>query len=205
MSRPPISSVELDIPTEPSPGSLGGAAPVPGPDPAVIERLFREHNSALLRFVAVKLGSEQEAQEVAQEAYVRLLRLDHPEAISYLRAFLFKTAANLALDRLRARSRRPDTRPLSEGELAIFHLSPDRQLEAHQAMEIVREALAELPVKCREALLLYRLFGLRQPEIARRLGIRERMVRMHIARAIEHLRLRMDIAKSDSPDKESRL
>jgi RNA polymerase sigma factor (sigma-70 family) len=205
MSRPPLSPIESNDPAEPSSGSPGGVVSAAGPDPTVIERLFREHNSALLRFVAVKLGSEQEAQEVAQEAYVRLLRLDHPEAISYLRAFLFKTAANLALDRLRARSRRPATRSLSDGELAIFHLSPDRQVEARQAVDIVREALAELPVKCREALLLYRLFGLRQPEIATRLGIKDRMVRMHIARAIEHLRLRMDIAKSETPGGERRL
>jgi RNA polymerase sigma-70 factor (ECF subfamily) len=65
-----------------------------------VERLFREHNAALLRFISAKIGSEQEAREIAQEAYVRLLQLDHPEAVSYLRAFLFKTAANLAVDRM---------------------------------------------------------------------------------------------------------
>lgn len=74
--------------------------------PTDIERLFREHNEALLRFIAAKLGSEQEAREVAQEAYVRLLSLHKPEAVSYLRAFLYKTAANLAFDRLRQRARR---------------------------------------------------------------------------------------------------
>lgn len=44
----------------------------PGATPAEIERLFREHNAALLRFVTAKLGSQHEAREVAQEAYVRL-------------------------------------------------------------------------------------------------------------------------------------
>src|SRR5262245_1247058 len=83
----------------------------PAPDPpaqherqaraALIERLFREHNEALVRFLLSRLRSPQEAQEVAQEAYVRLLNLDEPGAVSYLRAFLFRTAANLAVDRLR--------------------------------------------------------------------------------------------------------
>src|SRR5882724_13483746 len=55
----------------------------------VIERLFREHNEALIRFLRGRVGSRHEALEVAQEAYVRLLSLDQPGAVSYLRAFLF--------------------------------------------------------------------------------------------------------------------
>jgi DNA-directed RNA polymerase specialized sigma24 family protein len=70
---------------------------------AHIERLFREHNQSLVRFLNARLASEHEAREVAQEAYVRLLQLDKPGAIGFLRAFLFKTASNLAVDRLRHR------------------------------------------------------------------------------------------------------
>src|SRR6266853_5926060 len=68
---------------------------------ALVERLFREHNEALIRFLTARLRSYQDAREVAQEAYVRLLSLDQPGAVSYLRAFLFKTAANIAIDRRR--------------------------------------------------------------------------------------------------------
>jgi len=53
---------------------------------AVVERLFREHNEALIRFLRSRVGSHNEALEIAQEAYVRLLSLDQPGAISYLRA-----------------------------------------------------------------------------------------------------------------------
>lgn len=161
-------------------------------DPMVMERLFREHNAALLRFVAARLGSDQEAKEVAQEAYVRLLRLHQPETISHLRAFLFKTAANLALDRLRARGRRPQIRSMHEAELAVFHLSPDRQIEGEESVAILGRALAELPFKCRKAFLLHRLHGLSRQEIGARLGIGERMVRLYLARALEHLRYRLD-------------
>ena len=68
---------------------------------SVVERLFREHNEALIRFVRGRVRSHNEALEVAQEAYVRLLSLDQPGAVSHLRAFLFKTAANIAIDRCR--------------------------------------------------------------------------------------------------------
>src|ERR1700726_1589399 len=92
----------------------------------VVERLFREHNEALIRFLRARVGSFHEAREVAQEAYVRLLSLDKPGAVSYLRAFLFKTAANIAVDR----HRRDDVRSRA-AELPLFQefadtLTPER-------------------------------------------------------------------------------
>ncbi|HEY0339863.1 MAG TPA: sigma factor, partial [Steroidobacteraceae bacterium] len=77
------------------------AEPDRGARAALVDRLFREHNEALIRFLTVRVRSPQEARDVAQEAYVRLLSLDEPGAVSYLRAFLFKTAANIAVDRRR--------------------------------------------------------------------------------------------------------
>jgi RNA polymerase sigma-70 factor (ECF subfamily) len=59
-----------------------------------------------MRFLTCHLCSAQEAQEVAQEAYVRMLQLDALSGVSYLRPFLFKTAANLATDRLKSAARR---------------------------------------------------------------------------------------------------
>lgn len=58
---------------------------------ALIARLFREHNQALIRFLMTRVDSEQEARDVAQEAYVRMLQLGSPGAISFLAAYLFKS------------------------------------------------------------------------------------------------------------------
>src|SRR5690606_37648629 len=70
-------------------------------------RLFREHNRTLVLFLAARLKDEQAAREVAQEAYVKVLQLEQPGAVSFLRSYLFKVASNLAVDRLRQqRSRR---------------------------------------------------------------------------------------------------
>jgi len=74
----------------------------------VIEQLFRQHNGKLVSFLSARLRSEAEAAEVAQEAYVRMLELDRPGRVSFQRAYLFKIAANLAVDRLRKRSVRRD-------------------------------------------------------------------------------------------------
>jgi RNA polymerase sigma-70 factor (ECF subfamily) len=161
-----------------------------------VERIFREHNDSLVRFIAARLGSKQEAAEVAQEAYVRLLSLDHDEAVSYLRAFLFKTAANLATDRLRVRSRRGFIVTAGSLEKAVFELSPDRELEGEQAIERLRQAIDELPEKCREAFLMYRLEELSCADSAVRLGLQERMVWRYIARALEYIRLRVKEART---------
>lgn len=159
-----------------------------------IAGLFREHNAALLRFAAAKLGSEQEARDVAQEAYVRLLQLDRPETISYLRAFLFKIASNLAMDRLRARRRMPSAHTTMDEDLVAFDLSPERQCAGQQMVAVLKCALLELPTKCREIFVLHRVEGLSRSEIAVRMGLGERMVRLYMARALEHVRLRLDEA-----------
>ena len=161
-------------------------------DAGEIERLFREHNAALLRFVAAKLGSKHEAREVAQEAYVRLLRLEHREAVSYLRAFLFRTAANLATDRLRQRARRTPLVSARDLDLAVFELSPERYLQGEQELQRLRQAIAELPSRTRRAFVLHRVHGWSCQQIADRMGVQDRMVRVYIARALEHLRYRVE-------------
>ncbi len=150
-----------------------------------IDQIFREHNQSLLRFLAGRLPSEQDAREVAQEAYVRLLQLDKPEGVSFLKAFLFKTAANLAIDRVRRR------RTVDEREHFFFDLelqpSPESALSQAQELAITIEALGELPAHHRTAFLLSRIDGLSTLEIAQRLGITDRAVRKYLVRALLHL------------------
>ena len=71
-----------------------------------VTELFRSHNRTLVRFLQAKLQDPQEAREIAQEAYVRLLELERTGAVGFLRAYLFKIASNLAIDRLRSRNTR---------------------------------------------------------------------------------------------------
>ncbi len=61
-----------------------------------VQELFEANNSALMRFLTGRLKSAQEAKEVAQEAYVRVLQLNTARGMSHMQSFLFKTAANLA-------------------------------------------------------------------------------------------------------------
>lgn len=159
---------------------------------AQVAGLFREHNRALIAFLSSRLDSIAEAQEVAQEAYVRLLRLEHPEQVGFLRAYLFRIASNLAVDRLRQRNVRADA---EEDELAQEWLDapiPERRALAVDQLRLVREALRELPSKTSAAFVMHAIEGREFDAIARTMKLTERMVRYHVARAMAHCRARLD-------------
>lgn len=161
-----------------------------------ISRLFSEHNESLIQFLATRLRSVQEAKEVAQEAYVRLLSLEDSGAVSFLRAFLFKTAANLAVDRIRSRSRQQHALDAGLCDESREAPTPDREAASAQEVEIVRRLVGELPPKCRHAFLLHRVHGVEFSEIAQEMGLSERMVRHYVLRAVLYCRAGLDAAQS---------
>jgi RNA polymerase sigma factor (sigma-70 family) len=161
-----------------------------------ISRLFSEHNESLIQFLATRLRSIQEAKEVAQEAYVRLLSLEDSGAVSFLRAFLFKTAANLAVDRIRSRNRQRQALDAGLCDESREASTPDREAASAQEMEIVRRLIGELPPKCRRAFLLHRVQGAEFSEIAKEMGLSERMVRHYVLRAVLYCRTGLDAAQS---------
>lgn len=175
------------------------AAPAGGPGrAAVIERLFREHNEALVRFLRGRVGSHNEALEVAQEAYVRLLSLDQPGAVSYLRAFLFKTAANIAIDR-RRRDLSYD-RATGNGPLFVEfaeNRTPERQVAGEQTLRRLGSLIESMPAKCRAAFVMSQIHGLDAATIATRLGITDSMVRKYVVRALLRCREQMDLERND--------
>ncbi|WP_129775128.1 RNA polymerase sigma factor [Peristeroidobacter soli] len=157
-----------------------------------VERLFREHNEALIRFLMSRMRSYHEAREVAQEAYVRLLSLDDTGAVSYLRAFLFKTAANIAIDRQRRDHSygRVDELPLFQ-ELTEQR-TPERRVAGEQTLARLQRLIAALPAKCREAFVLHQFHNMSPAQIAQQMRVSERMVRKYIVRALAHCRAGLD-------------
>jgi RNA polymerase sigma-70 factor (ECF subfamily) len=167
---------------------------------SAVARLFAEHNASLIRFLRLRLNSDQDAREVAQEAYARLLQLDQPGAISFLRSYLFRVAANIASDRLRHNTVCQNT------HVEMFfpgshELSPERSFSAREQMAIVEASLMQLPKRVRDAFLLQRLNGFSASEVARRLGLNERTARHYIAEAMLHCRKRLDEALGESAGK----
>jgi RNA polymerase sigma-70 factor (ECF subfamily) len=162
----------------------------------VVERLFREHNEALIRFLRGRVGSHNEALEVAQEAYVRLLSLDQPGAVSYLRAFLFKTAANIAIDRRRRNQNFDKVAGRQLFSELTENRTPERQLSGEQTLRHLGALIESMPPKCRESFVMNQIHGLDAASIAHRLGITDSMVRKYVVRALLHCRAHMDLERN---------
>jgi len=180
--------------------SLPAAAPLPqAPLPQtsepsrleVLSRLFAEHNRSLHAFLMSRLGNDQEAREVAQEAYVHLLQLQRPGAVEFLRAYLFKTAMNIAVDRARQRNARARLDNREPAPDLVDGLSPERRLMAAEELAFIERALHELPPKYRRAFILHRFDDWSTERIAAELGVHKRMVRNYLSRTTVYCQLRL--------------
>lgn len=173
------------------PGSEPAKPAFPPPEhQAAVKQLFREHNRALVNFLLARLSSEQEARDVAQEAYVRLLQLHQPGAIGFLRGYLFRIAANLSVDRVRNRAVRERSavevfEEFSEAE------ATEQEAMTRQEFDRALDALNELSPKHREAFVRHVMEGYSTPDVAREMGVDERTVRKYVTRALLHCRQRL--------------
>jgi RNA polymerase sigma-70 factor (ECF subfamily) len=156
----------------------------------MVARLYREYNDALVRYLSVKLRSTHDAEEVAQEAYARMLGIDQPNSISHLQAYLFKIASNIAIDRVRVTNRRPVHCKLDGSTIDIRSSTspPDAAANAQRQVSQLRKIVEDLPPKCRKAFLLYKFEGLSYGEIAERMNLTESMIRKYVLRALVYSR-----------------
>ncbi|HTV84687.1 MAG TPA: RNA polymerase sigma factor [Dyella sp.] len=157
-----------------------------------VERLFREHHRALVAFVQCRLGSHSDAQEVAQEAYLRVLTMSNREEVESLRGYLFTVAGNLAIDRLRKRKVRNDFAVAQSQEEPVSEAWPDHHAMAAEQVAGLRRALRELPPKTSRAFVLHVIEGRDFGTVAQSMQLSERMVRYHVANALAHCRAWVD-------------
>jgi RNA polymerase sigma-70 factor, ECF subfamily len=142
--------------------------------------LFQEHGPAVYRFAAVMLRHHQDAEDVVQETFLKLLEhLRNQKDTSNLRGWLFTVAAHAARDRQRRRLRWIPWAPAHDGVIAPPQLADeDGQLKA------AREAMHRLAPRDR-LLLALRANGLSYRDIAAASGIRPASVGRLLARALE--------------------
>ena len=167
---------------------------------SAVARLFREHNRMLVGFLFARLKNEQEAKEVAQEAYVKVLRLEEkPGAASFMRSYLFRVAENLAIDRLRQRQSRSRLDQLDVFDELFEDSGTERAVLAEQELALIESAMAELPEKYRQAFQLVKFEERDFPEAAALMEISERMVRKYVTGTLIYIRLRREgVAGADA-------
>jgi RNA polymerase sigma-70 factor (ECF subfamily) len=146
-----------------------------------LSRTFLEIRDELLRYLTRRFGLDM-AEDLVQEVWLRLREGVDPESLREPRAWIFKTAINLGIDKLRRET--SAEKALALHEVDGLDRDPDAQVDAVLQVERLVEALEELPSQCREAFLLHRLDGLTHEAIATRLGVSTKTIQRHIKRAL---------------------
>ena len=164
------------------------------PQPSLVVRLFAEHRDALLAFLRRRVRARADAQDLAQEVYLRMLRVRDLAAIRDPVPYLYKVANNLVkeqavLDRRQASGIGIDE--LAAREQLETLPAFDGELDAAQRAARLRNVLRLLRPRWQAALELRFTHGLSYREIAIRLGVSPQMARKYVERALLHCRRRM--------------
>lgn len=157
-------------------------------DASAYRQLADAYTKRVLNHAYRILGNVAEAEEVTQEAFVRLWKLA-PEwnARAQVTTWLFRVVHNLSVDRTRRRRAVVS----DESELGTDSARPSRMLARRQTAESVQRAVAALPERQRHALQLSHYDGLSNPEIAEVLGVGVEAVESLLSRARRQLRSRL--------------
>jgi RNA polymerase sigma factor (sigma-70 family) len=170
-------------------------APASVPDHSeALAEISRNQHAALVRFLTVRTGSAEDAKEIVQEAYAKMLALDRPAGIGVVAGYLWRVAVNLAIDRKRHHVLHERFRRAAAPAAERQEFSAESIVEARERLAIVERAIGELPPRCLEAFVLHVLKGLTFDEVGREMGISDRMAKKHVARALEYLQTCLDAA-----------
>jgi RNA polymerase sigma-70 factor (ECF subfamily) len=161
---------------------------------------FRERGRWLARYVLphealirAKLRDmslyDLDVEDVIQEMYAKFLTLPSLESIRYPKQYALLTARGIVIDHVR-HSRVvsiTSTGNLETLDIAEPEATSEQRMEFQQEIQAVTAALQQLPKMCRETLILRRVEGLSQKEVARRLKISEKTVEKHMANGVRLL------------------
>lgn len=161
--------------------------------PALLGQVFLRHSHDLLRFLTRRVGF-QDAPDLLQETYLRVLRRAESETITKLYALLYATAINHA--KVHQRRRKTEHKYLEFGEIPTETPASDSlphdQIDGQPRLQLLIEAVKHLPPRCHQVFKMRRFEDLPQDEIARQLGIFRKMVQQHLRVALKRCHEALD-------------
>jgi RNA polymerase sigma factor (sigma-70 family) len=149
-----------------------------------ISGAYLEHRTFLKRFLSRFLPSPDDIEDVVQETFLRAYNAESQGTdIHSPKAFLFQIARNLAFKELGKRSRRITTyiEDLAATEIICGQSSVEEQVAERERLAVFCKAAARLPLQCRRAFLMRKVYGLSQKEISREMNISVSTVEKHLA------------------------
>lgn len=189
-----INLIEINLPIDVCVGAtlLGEAKVEAVTIEEKVTQLYETLRMPVCRYLIAVLGSASEAEELAQEAFLKLyLQLERDSrSINDVRAWIFRVAHNLAVDRLKGGGRETRLDYKSWDEICCLlpdaALNPEQKLLENERFARLHRAVAQLSPQQRQCLLL-RAEGFRYREIAEILNINISSVAEFIRRAIKRI------------------
>ena len=186
----------MDTCTPPRSDSLGfqclsrdpGRRPMRAARAAALAEIARTRHEALVRFFTLRTGSREEAKDLVQCAYVKVLAVDGPERIGDLEGYVWRSALNLATDWSRRRTVRDEYFRCAMSESADLAHPIETELETRERVECAARAHAALSPRCREAFTLRILEDRSFKDVGRAMGISDRMAKIYVTRALASIR-----------------
>jgi RNA polymerase sigma-70 factor (ECF subfamily) len=158
-----------------------------------LEDLFRDEYPKLVHYMVSKTGSWPEARDVAAQAFAQVLESRSPETISFLKAYVYRAARNLATDRARSGAIRSRINRIVKHEFASTTPSPEPQFMQQQRIKVLGDAIEQLR-PTRKMVLRWRMWDeLPYAEIESRfaaegVSVNERTLLRWYAEALKDLR-----------------
>jgi RNA polymerase sigma factor (sigma-70 family) len=163
--------------------------------PAARDDLAARFSAPLLSYFLRRVRNRAQAEDLVQDALLRVIRASECEVIEHPESYVFTVAANLLKDSRRHAVRHPTVTSEaveddsgSEIEAALVdERSPERVLDGETSLAQVLQALSELSELTRNVFVLFRLEHMKQKDIAALYGIAQSTVEKHVMRAVLHL------------------
>jgi RNA polymerase sigma-70 factor (ECF subfamily) len=164
----------------------GGRPRAKGEGSAAFVEFVRRHEGELRRYLYSRVGNAEDAADLAQECFLRLLRYVDAHGGEDLERLMFRIANNLLTDNWRTGRAHhlQEHVPLTSVDLVNDSPSQERQVAAQQRLERLKGVIRQLPSKCRAVFVFSRIDGLSHAEIAGKFGISIKAVEKHITKAL---------------------
>jgi RNA polymerase sigma factor (sigma-70 family) len=164
----------------------------------LLAEIDARYRRPLVSFFMRRVRDTAEAEDLTQQAFLRLMNAVQRNEVENVESFLFTIAGNLVRDHHRRSERRSVDTTVSVDAGLIETLtaemvedrSPERVLIGRQSVADVLQALDELGERTRDIFILFRLENMKQRDIAALYGISQSTVEKHVARAVLHLATR---------------
>lgn len=168
-----------------------------------MEDIYQKSRAGLVRYISRYFRRSQEAEDVVQEAFVKVIEARREREIKAPKAYLYQTARNLAHSETKKKSysltdAMGDVLPETD---LLLTKSMEEQFEVSENFEMFCRAVRSLPVKCRRAYVLCRVYGFSQKEVAAHMGVSLKGVEGHLARATRRC---MDFIEAEQADRETK-